>query len=80
MKSVLDEIDSIKKEVISMRETGNYSHHIVSRSRGRRSGESRMIEEDVEIEVIVHFPRQFEALRATYCANYDEFTQSVKYN
>ena len=30
-----------------------------------------------EIEIVIHFPRQFEALRTAYCATYEEFLVSI---
>ena len=37
------------------------------------------LENQYEIEVIIYFSRQFEALRITYCSSYEETLFSVKY-
>jgi len=79
IKNSLDELESIKKELKGIKDLQNHPNDHKTKTKHKKF---EFIEETIfstlEYEVIAYFPRQFEALRITYCATYDDFILSVK--
>ncbi len=77
IKATIEEFESIKKELKALREIAN------TNDKTKKFKKLEFIEEAIltptEYEVIVYYPRQFEALRITYCATYEEFMLSVTF-
>ncbi len=69
MKSLCEEIDKIRSELQKLNEIND-----VSKSKKKLDFYDDNL---FEIEVIIYFSRQFEALRVTYCTSYDELLYSV---
>lgn len=82
IKITLEEIESIRGQLKSLKEK-NSGGNLNTENKPKRKV-SDFLEESIlvslEYEVIAYYPRQFEALRITYCATYDEFILSVSRN
>jgi len=81
IKVTIDEMESMKKEIRNVKESWIQFNDYKTKTKHKKF---EFIEDStfstLEYEVIVYFPRQFEALRITYCATYDDFILSVFYN
>ena len=70
-------MENIRKE-LKIYKSNNYpSSEISSKTRKKKIDNNEISQMD--IEVYVYYPRQFEALRITYCASYNDFILSVKF-
>lgn len=69
IKNTIDELIFIKKELKNVGIHNNNKHN--------KKIENQEINTQYDIEVVVYYPRQFEALRITYCASYEDFILSV---
>jgi hypothetical protein len=79
IKITLEEVENIRKDLKSLKEKnpGLNSETKAKRKVSDFLEESMLV--SLEYEVIAYYPRQFEALRITYCATYDEFILSVSF-
>jgi hypothetical protein len=79
IKEVMEEMDQIFKEISLIKESVIMPTN--ENKPNTKSKKNEFIEDSIltsiDYEVIAYYPRQFEALRITYCATYDEFILSV---
>jgi hypothetical protein len=69
MKAICEELEKMKAELLKLIDIPEYT---------KNKKKLDIYEENLyEIEVIVYFSRQFEALRVSYCASYDELLFSL---
>jgi hypothetical protein len=78
IKSTLEDLEKAKKELRTLKESNNQISDNKIKIKGKKL---EFIEDTIftplEYEIIAYYPRQFEVLRITYCATYDEFILSV---
>lgn len=78
IKSSLEDLDNIRLELKALKDVSKQNMDNKAKDKHKKL---EFIEEilisPIECEVIVYYPRQFESLRITYCATYDDFILSV---
>ena len=76
VKKMIEEIDGIKKDLKIFRNQN--LQNLENKTKPKKKPDVLDENEPMEIEVSVYYHRQFEALRITYCATYNDFILSVK--
>jgi hypothetical protein len=71
MKVLNEELNRINSDLLKLNEMNEIQKN--------KKKKDIYLENQYEIEVIIYFSRQFEALRITYCSSYEETLFSVKY-
>ena len=73
IKSTLEEIEAIKKEIKIIK-----NNHLITKN---KSFKYEFIEDilppSISHEITVYYPRQFEALRIAYCSTYEDFLLTI---
>ena len=78
IKSTLEELEKVKKEFRNLKENNiQISDNKIKNKLKKLEFIEDTLFNQLEYEIVAYFPRQFEALRITYCTTYDEFILSV---
>jgi len=77
IKCTIEELELMKKDLKEYKSLTNSNNEIKIRQKKKKL-EAQDSNTQMDIDVSVYYPRQFEALRITYCATYNDFILSVK--